>query len=275
MTLWQRLLRGNEWSKLADLVSPTFFELVSARDISARIFEIARNWLDSAGFDQLIETRRASAERCQIPVDVSKRGREKRALAAGPVEGVDSGGTGSRVSPRVGDVALDLYFHQVFTDTRALLDFRAACFDLHDGGTMVRYQPTPIWVRWSSEFAMALRALYDGFYQNDDVVFRAALSGLGVAPAETVFRSAFGGEHRRQYLFTLADFKATFHQVFVACREKGSRIHPDFITLGVALATLYGHLERTGHSFDVEACYERGSCRAAREIGVAVESGRK
>jgi hypothetical protein len=44
--------------------------------------------------------------------------------------------------------------------------------------------------------------------------------------------------------------------VFIRCRDSKTPLHPDFVTLGVMLATLYDHLETLGGVYDVQSAYQ-------------------
>src|SRR5512136_2710020 len=46
MAFWRRILAGSDWSHLLDLLSPSFFDVMSARELSVRAAELARNWFD-------------------------------------------------------------------------------------------------------------------------------------------------------------------------------------------------------------------------------------
>jgi hypothetical protein len=62
---------------------------------------------------------------------------------------------------------------------------------------------------------------------------------------------------------------STFHQVFVLCRDAKQSLHPDFLPLGLYLATLYDHLERLGAAVDVLAAFEKASVLEADAAPIA------
>ena len=103
-----------------------------------------------------------------------------------------------------------------------------------------------------------MRQLYAAFYgAASEDAYLAALRSLGIEAVADTFDRAFGGARKTAARFQLADFRVTFHEVFTRCLETHSSLHPDFLTLGIAIATLYDHLELDGGTYDVAACYAR------------------
>jgi hypothetical protein len=110
--------------------------------------------------------------------------------------------------------------------------------------------------------------LYSGFYANDDAMFSASLKALRIDHSEDLFRKQFGAEQSGQ-AFKMKDFVNTFHQVFVRCKERKVELHPDFLALGVYLATMYDHLDGLDVRIDVRGCFERVQQTAQRAAGQA------
>jgi hypothetical protein len=111
---------------------------------------------------------------------------------------------------------------------------------------------------------MAVRELYTAFYaDNSPARLSAAFATLGIAPAASAFERAFGGDRKHAARFQLADFRTTFHEVFLGCLEARATLRPDFLTLGIAIATLYDHLELDGGTYDVAACHALALARTA------------
>ena len=119
------------------------------------------------------------------------------------------------------------------------------------------WHPKPIFVEWDTEFLMSMRELYRGFYGGDTARFRCALDFLGLGPAETEIMAHFGTGDQSQVVFRLADFRESFHRVFLACKSNSLRIHPQFFGLGVALVCLYEHLETAEVPIDVRTIFQR------------------
>jgi hypothetical protein len=243
-----RTLRGTEWSQLGDYVSPSFFEVLPARALWAQLRELGGNARDGRGFAvaaRAVETHLASLG---SPVRIGGEGDG----AAPGLDALDEAGRRAR-----GQRVLEVYFAQLVGAPATILDLRASRFegradDLH-------WRPRPLWLRWEPDFLEGLRDLYAGFYDGDDARFRAALAALGLSAAEDVFREHFGGDDQSAVRFEAATFQATFHEAFVRCRDEGTRLHRNFLALGIYLGCLYDHLEALGLAFDVRAAWQRAS----------------
>ena len=78
---------------------------------------------------------------------------------------------------------------------------------------------------------------------------------MNLLHAEHVFRQHFG-DGQGTVRFQVKHFVSTFHRVFVLCRDQKTQLHPDFLPLGLYLASLYDHEERLGAAVDVAAAFE-------------------
>jgi hypothetical protein len=242
--LW-RTLRGTEWSQLADYVSPSFFEVLPPRALWKQLRELGANAGDGTRF---AAARRATERALDAHVHRVRIDDEVRGDAE--IEALDEAARRDR-----GQRVLQIYFGQLVASPTALLDLRAARFRSHGDG--LTWTPRALWLRWDDGFLDGLRDLYGGFYEGDDSRFRDALARLGIDAAEDVFREHFGADDQRAVRFEAAAFQATFHEVFVRCRDAGVRLHPNFLALGIYLGCLYDHLEALDLAFDVRGAWER------------------
>jgi hypothetical protein len=203
--------------------------------------------------------QRALAERqrslASVPLAVVLRDPSGRELDSAPRDG--AGADARAHAERI----VTLYFHQLFADGPTLIDLRADVLERRGGA--LDWRPAAWLVRWDPAFLEGLRNIYAGFYRGDDATFRSGLSALGIASCEDLFRAHFGAD-QAHHAFRTREFVATFHQVFVRCREQHLQLHPDFLALGIYLAALYDALDPTGIEIDVRACFERAYRRAAR-----------
>jgi hypothetical protein len=240
------ILRNTEWSQLSSLVSPAFFDVLPMRTIYRR-------------GRALMSTRTSEAYRAAL----AARSESLRAVPLAIVPTSDlrhevgttacRDGLGSDVHAH-GERILTLYFHQLFSDGVTLLDLRGGGFRREPNA--LAWSPAAWLCSWDPTFHEALRAIYRGFYADDDRAFRKGLATLGIASCEGLFRQAFGGDSDKQ-TFRTKEFVAIFHQVFVRCREQKIELHPDFLPLGIYLATLYDALDATGVALPVRACFAR------------------
>lgn len=242
----RRILRGIEWREFADYASPALFDVIAPSALATTATSLMRAQVDLAG------ARQTHTLRAQL-------------LAAHGLPVVIAASVDGRLPTTVedrrarGDVLLRLYFHQLLFGPVALLDLGPSRFS---GVAPVAWCPT--WARhtWSDTFRAAVHGLYAGFYGDDDDRFDAALAALGLTPAREVFLAHFGGD-QTAVRFSAVHFRQTFHAAFVACRDADSQIHPDFVPMGLMLASLYAHLEPLDVPLDVRAAWRDVASAAA------------
>lgn len=242
-----RQLAGTEWRQLRDYVSPSFFEVLPPRALAGQVRELVKNASDSRGFSQLreeIEERLAARD---IVVRLAE--------GDGPAPGRAADTEAERQV--LGQRVLEIYFGQLFAADAAILDLRAGRFELE--GSVPRWRPRPVYVRWEPGFLEAIRSLYQGFYDGDDARYDGALEALGITPAREVFRQHFGDGDQACVRFEARVFHETFHEAFVRCRDAGVSLHRNFLTLGIYLACLYDQLEALDLAFDVRGAFARSA----------------
>lgn len=250
-----RILGAGDLGRWASFVTPAFFDVVSAKASWPRFKELARASRDRELYATVVSERRELIARSSLAVELAGNAAADSSLvprrAASPAEsGIEPSGVEARAAQVV-----ELYFHQLLHGRATLLDLRREAFL---PGAPLRWRPAAWLVIWDVSFLGALRQLYTGFYRGDTVSFRAALGALNLSSAEAVFRHHFG-DGQRSVRFRVRDFVGTFHQVFSSCREARAPLHPDFLPLGLYLATLYDHLEQLGASVDVFTAFQRAT----------------
>jgi hypothetical protein len=251
MAFWRRLLAGSDWAHLLSLASPSFFDVISARDLSGRAAELARNWFDRQKYLDSVSMLEASLAGNDIGIDVvaAKPSRSVIPFRSEPMTFADCSVAGD------GDAVLRLFFRQIAATETVFLDLRAGRFCRESEDHRVSFRPLPLYAHWQADFVQGVRQLYRGFYEDDSAMFAQATRALGVSVANDVFERAFGGEKKHACRCSLAEFRQTFQEVFERCRDAHVSFHPDFVTLGILLATLYDHLETLAGTYDVAAAY--------------------
>lgn len=236
----KRLLDGTDLGQLRDMVSPAFFDVLPARELWRQGSRLATRYRDERAYSEALSHRAASLKAAGLGVHIGV---------------VDESESEAIADPKArGEALLRLYFHQVLTAGPALIDLRRRRFARRGDGYV--FDPSRITVDWDEDFRTGVRGMYRGFYRGDDQLFVAALDSLGLRSAEQTFREQFGGGDQRAVRFEMKAFVGSFHEAFVACREAGDSLHPNFLGLGITLAFLYDHLESLGGGpFDVRAAY--------------------
>jgi hypothetical protein len=239
-----KLLEASEFGQWASFVSPAFFDVMPTRALWQRFKALASAARDPELLEQAIAERRGWLARSSLPVSIAAPGARR------PTPAAEQPGT-----PTAGDRASTiaaLYFHQLLHGELTLLDLRASAFTQEAGALM--WRPAAWIARWDPSFILALRRLYTGFYAGDTAEFHAGLRALNLLHAEHVFRQHFG-DGQGTVRFEVKHFVSTFHRVFVLCRDQKTRLHPDFLPLGLYLASLYDHEERLAADVDVAAAF--------------------
>lgn len=246
LSVTHRILQGFQWREFSDYVSPAVFDVVSPRALTSTATSLVRAQVDLSGARQARAHRGMLLEAHALPV-----------VLAGSVDGRLP--TSADLRRARGDALLRLYFHQLLVGPVAFLDLGPGRFT---GAAPVGWSPS--WARhaWSEDFRPAVYDLYAGFYGDDGTRFDAALTTLGLTPARAVFLDHFGAD-QAGVRFSVAHFRQTFHAAFVACRDAGTRIHPDFLPMGLMLASLYAHLEALDVALDVRTAWRDVAASAA------------
>ncbi len=250
-----RWVRGTEWRWFLDFATPAFFDVMPLGALTSQVKGLVRAAADGKAFRRArAETEDALTERdigIRIVADDDAAWR-----AASDGEPVPADADTRR---RLGQRALELYFGQLFAGETSLLDLRAGrLVAARDEGPPL-WAPRSAWARWDPGFLTAVRDLYAGFYRDDEARFDAGIAALGLEVAAPVLRDHFGAGDQRAVRFRTDDFRASFHEVFVRCRDAGQSLHPGFVPLGIALACLYDGLEALDVPLDVRDAFERAS----------------
>jgi hypothetical protein len=244
-----KLLSGGEFGQWASFVTPAFFNVVPTKSFLQRLERLVRGTRDPTAYAAAVRERQALLGRSSLAVTLE--GPEARHAPELSTAGADAAMSPEARAARV----VALYFHQILHGTVTLLDLRHQAFSSQHPLT---WRPAAWIAVWEPAFIEALRQIYVGFYRDDTSAFRAGLAALDLSHAEDVFKQHFG-DGQRAVRFEVKHFVSTFHQVFLRCRDAGTRLHPDFSLLGLYLASLYDHLEGLGVAVDVTAAFEHAS----------------
>jgi hypothetical protein len=252
----RKLLAGGDFAQWASFVSPAFFEVMPAQPLWRRFKDLAAGSRDRVAYQQALTERREQLRRCALPIALEDPAELRPVAPGGSAPPAPNPPEASAAQARARHL-VELYFHQLFHGATSLLDLRKQAFSPE---LPSRWRPAAWVVQWDAGFLLALRQLYAGFYREDADQFRAGLTALHLTSAEHVFRHHFGAG-QREVTFRVRDFVATFHQVFSTCKEARVQLHPDFLPLGLYLATLYDHLEQLSAPVDVFAAFHTAAPR--------------
>jgi hypothetical protein len=250
------LIKKSDFSTLSRFVSPSFFRVVSLTATAKIINQFRVNQSRHEAWERVLSSLQAKIVGSELNVILTGRQPAKSA----PVESGD-----------IAKSALELFFFQILTSHDWVIDFGMSAFS-QNAVSVLFWQPRHYFIRPSDDFALSVRNLYLGFYTEKDELFKSALQNLGLAHAEMAFRRHFGINEQRQVRFSLAEFQATFANVFELCAEQRSVLHPEFFLLGAMLLGLYEFLEHFACAFDVRSAFNAahsGATRAGCNIPMA------
>ena len=244
----RRAAKGSSWSHFMDYASPALFEVMPLRALLAQGKEFMSNGSDA---------RRYAKARENIASSLIARGLE---VELGPQEKNASGLVPADLSEplrrQTGDRILEIYFTQIFAGEDTILDLRGDSFSASEGSKL-QWRPKAFYVQWQADFLAGLRNLYAGFYLDDEPRFESGLLQLGLQDSGDALVSHLGSGDQRSVRFETSAFHTSFHDTFLACRDRGVALHRNFLALGIYLVCLYDVLESLDLEFDVRGAFDR------------------
>lgn len=240
-----RLLRGTEWVKAADYLSPVFFQVVPTVPMGKRLAALASSYGNRKSFNMVCADLAPKVKKLGVQLSYGAESEQHEPSKKQNLTAEDEA------------KVLTLYFWQLFFADTVLLDYRRATFYLTDDGQVV-WKPKPLFARFDPKFAYGIRQMYQGFYTTNWPLFDQALKDLELFHARDLFIAHFGAS-QASMRFELSAFRKTFHELFVSCKENHSQLHPDFLAFGAGLFSLYEHLEQNANAFDVRAAFNRAT----------------
>ncbi len=244
----RRAAKGSSWSHFMDYASPALFEVMPLRALLAQGREFVSNGSDARRYAKVRESIASSLSARGVDVELGPQ--DDRA------EGLAPSGLSESLRRKTGHQILEIYFAQVFAGPDAILDLRADSFSASEGSTLL-WRPKAFYVEWQPEFLTGLRDLYAGFYLDDEPRFESGLHQLGLQDSGDALVSHLGSGDQRSVRFETSAFHSSFHDTFLACRDRGVALHRNFLALGIYLVCLYDVLESLDLEFDVRGAFER------------------
>lgn len=230
----QTLLRGwksSDWSKAADFLSPAFFDVVPTLAMTRIAGLLTKNALDASYYLKVQSLWAPRLRQWQPEVEFSKS--------------VSSAPTTISTGSLRGATVLKLYFASLLYEGPCFLDLRCGQF-AETTPSHINWCPKPWIFDFSRDFRRDLINVYRGFYGNQPALFNKGLQSLGLEHSEGLFLKIFGSVKSEPMMFNLTDFRENFHQIFVACKQHKTTLHPEFLPLGLLLFSLYEHAEILG-----------------------------
>jgi len=244
----RRAAKGSSWSHFMDYASPALFEVMPLRALLAQGKEFVSNGSDARRYAKVRERIASSLHARGLDVELGTQDDNTEGLSPLTLSEPFRRETGHRI--------LEIYFTQVFAGLDTILDLRPDSFSTTEGSAL-HWRPKAFYVQWQPEFVTGLRDLYAGFYLDDEPRFESGLLQLGLRDSGDALLSHLGSGDQRSVRFETSAFHTSFHDTFLACRDRGVALHRNFLALGIYLVCLYDVLESLDLEFDVRGAFER------------------
>jgi hypothetical protein len=237
----------SEWRTVIDMV-PAGFDLLSLKQVAHQGLDFFSNATDSTRYRSVLSTAEATLRHNGIPILITEHRGARQLLEPEDLK---------RSQRRwIGQVALQLYFTQLYYSDSAVVDLWPSRLGIDAAGDGI-WNPRPIYLRWDPCFLSALRDLYAGFFLGDDQRFRCGIKQLGLGSASELILQHLGEDDQRCVRFRIATLQSMLREISAARTNQDGALHRNFIAFGFYVASLHALLESLGLAFDVRRAFMR------------------
>ena len=237
----------SEWKSILSL-APSALAMFPARDIGRETIDLISNGTNTRRFKSVLSRAQADLRAARVPVLVNQH-RAHRPIVP----------TLDLTRPRrrwLGQLALELYFTQLFRSDSAILDLSPSRFGVDDAGDAV-WCPRPLYVQWEPDFLRGVRDLYAGFFLGDDQRFGFGIKQLGLGSAGGRLLQHLGGDNQRGVRFSVAKLQSALREISAARTKEDGTLHRNTIAFGLYVASLHELLESLDLAFDARSAFMR------------------
>ena len=231
--------------ELVKHVPTVLFQVVEWSELSAELPKLSRRVLQKEGYQELFDKQKEFLK----PLHVT--------LSSEPLTSPD------KMTKAASERWLQIYFAQLLSPHGIFLDLRPQSYQMKDDELL--WHPTGLWTKFSPQFQEGLMDIYDGFYLQDEALYRGGLKKIGLISDEwsdedknklaELFKAQFGSSIDTEMNFDLEHFKASIIKITNFLLTKKVTITKDFLYLGIYLVTLYSNLEHSPDKFAVKNIY--------------------
>lgn len=237
----------SEWGSLLDVL-PSSFDLVSPGQMARQGLELLSNAANARRFLAVLTSMQAHLRDASVPVLVQEH---RQALAL-----LDHDSLSRSQRRWIGQLALEIYFTQLFRSEVAIVDVWPSRFGVNEDGDAV-WSPRPFYLRWDPRFREGLRDVYAGFFLGDTERFEHGMFELGLGSAGHVLVSHFGDGNQRSVRFGGDHLQSTLAAMSNQRKQLAHKLHPNFAAFGIYLVSLHELLGSLDMPFDVRAAFMR------------------
>lgn len=235
-----------EWASLFDML-PSSLGLLSTASMARQGIELLSNAANSRRFSAALMSTQSNLRDASVPVLIMQG--EQPVL-------VDLDELSRPQRKWLGQLALELYFTQIFRTKVAVVDLWPSRFGVDQKGDAV-WSPRPFYLRWDARFLEGLRDVYAGFFLNDRVQFEHGVFQLGLDGSAEALVQHFGEGNQRSVRFGATELREAILTMSKQRRSEDQPLHPNFIAFGLYLVGLHELLESLDLSFDVRSAFMR------------------
>lgn len=236
-----------EWGSLVEL-APSGFDLMSTRSLAQQGLALLSNAANSRRFLSVLTAQQSHLRAGSIPVLV----KEQR---SGP-ELVPHAELSRSQRRWIGQLALELYFNQLFRSDVAVIDLWPSRFGVDAEGEAV-WSPRPFYLRWDPTFREGVRNIYAGFFLDDETRFNLGVRQLGLGDAASALVAHFGDGNQRSVRFGVDKLRSTLEAMSSLRDDQSRPLHPNFAGFGLYLVALHELLGSLDMAYDVRAAFMR------------------
>lgn len=236
-----------DFASLLDM-APSGLALISPRNATFQGVELLSNALSSKRFMSLLGGTQAMLRDARVTILIDEHRARQTLVAPRELK---------RPQRRwLGQLALELYFAQIFRSDTAVVDLWPSRFGVDANGDAV-WRPRPIYVRWDATFQTGLRNVYAGLFLGQESRFEHGIAALKLGSAGEALKSHFGDGDQRSVHFDSAKLQAILQEMAIRRRDRNGPLHRNFMAFGLYITGLYELLESLDRSFDVRNAFAR------------------
>jgi hypothetical protein len=236
-----------ELNALIDLL-PSSVDLISPRSIASQSLQLLSNAANGRRFVAVLMSMQSHLREAAVPVLVTEP-KESAAL-------VDHDELSRSQRRWVGQLALELYFTQLFRSEVTVLDLWPSRFGVDENGDAV-WSPRPFYVRWEPRYREGIRDVYAGFFLEDRERFDRGVSELGLQGAAGALLGHLGPGNQRSVRFGAEKLRSTLSAMSGQREAHDPRLHRNFVAFGLYLTALHELLGSLDMAYDVRAAFMR------------------
>jgi hypothetical protein len=236
-----------EWGSLLEL-APSSFDLLSTRSLARQGLDLLSNAANARRFLSVLTAQQSHLRAGSIPVLVKEYRNGPELVPHAEL---------SRSQRRwIGQLALELYFTQIFRSEVAVIDLWPSRFGVDSEGEAL-WAPRPFYLRWDPTFREGIRNIYAGFFLDDQPRFELGVRQLGLGSGARALLDHFGDGNQRSVRFGVEKLRDTLDAMSDARDGRSGQLHPNFAAFGLYLVALHELLGSLDMAYDVRAAFMR------------------